>query len=60
MSMMHTVIAKNGKDEILQVIATFSDQQVPIAMKNIKADYPDAVITVKSTFEGHEAEPSKK
>ena len=60
MSMMHTVIAKNEKKEILQVIATFSDQQVPIAIKNIRAEYPDAIITVKSSFEENESAHSRK
>lgn len=48
-SLIHAVIARDENKNILQVIACFSERQVEIAKKFIKADWPKARIEVKST-----------
>lgn len=60
MTMIHSVIARDKKKNILQIITCFSERQVPIARRFIEKDFPGAIITVKSaqdhpdTFDQHE------
>ncbi len=48
MSMIYTVIGRNAKKDVLLVIAAFSEQQVPIAVRNLRKAHPDAAITIDS------------
>lgn len=52
-AMIHAVIAKDEGGTILQVISCFSEQQVPIAKKNILREFPKAKITIKQTPHEH-------
>jgi hypothetical protein len=46
MFMIHTVVARDLEDNVLNVIPCFDERQVPIAKRKIKQDYPSAVISV--------------
>lgn len=48
-ALIYSVIARDEAKEILQLIACFSERQVEIAKKNLKAEWPKAKIEVKTS-----------
>lgn len=67
MHMTHTVIArnpnvaaddKNVDKSIYHLIVTFNERHVAIAARELKAQFPDCVIEVRSTIDDREEEKS--
>jgi hypothetical protein len=52
-SMIHSVVASDNNNNILQVIACFSEQQVVVAKRNILKEFPKAHINVRITPDDH-------
>lgn len=53
-ALIHAVVAHGANNEVLHVIACFSEQQVRIAKKNILEEYPKASIKVKTSPADHQ------
>lgn len=48
-ALIYSVIARDEAKEILQLIACFSERQVEIAKKSLKAEWPKSRIEVKTS-----------
>lgn len=48
MTMIHSVIARDKKKNILHLIVCFSERQIPIAKGFIKEKFPNSIISVTS------------
>lgn len=48
-ALIYSVIARDEAKQILQLIACFSERQVEVAKKSLKAEWPKSKIEVKTS-----------
>lgn len=58
MTMTHTVICRDSTAKVLEVIVTFSEKQVLVAVQTLKSSYTDSEIEIISTIDDRYIEPS--